>query len=58
MDDLKVKAAELTAQIVAARVGAAAGRPNATEGRDLAEYFRIVHREVSVAVGAEHDTED
>jgi hypothetical protein len=50
-DELRVKAAELTAQIVAARVGAAAGRPNATEGKDLADYIRIVQREMLEALG-------
>jgi hypothetical protein len=44
-DDQRQRAAELTAQIVSARVGAAAGRPNATEGRDLADYIRIVNTE-------------
>lgn len=45
-DESRARAAELTAQIVAARVAAAAGRPNATEGRDLVEYIRLVHAEM------------
>jgi hypothetical protein len=52
MDDgIRLKAAELTAQIVAARVGAAAGRPNAAEARDAADYIRIVHAEVLRTLG-------
>ena len=49
-DDLNDRAAELTAKIVAARVGAAAGRPNATEARDLAEYIRVVQKEMLAAL--------
>jgi hypothetical protein len=50
---VRPKAAELTAQIVAARVGAAAGRPNATEARDAADYIRIVHAEVLRTLGVD-----
>lgn len=54
MDDgIRLKAAELTAQIVTARVGAAAGRPNATEARDAADYIRIVHAEVLRTLGVD-----
>ncbi|MDH3226678.1 MAG: hypothetical protein OEM67_06280 [Thermoleophilia bacterium] len=53
-DELRVKAAELTASIVAARVGAAAGRPNAAEGKDLADYIRIVQGEMLAALSGEH----
>lgn len=55
-DERRVKAAELTAQIMAARVSAAAGRPNAAEGADAAAYFRAIHVEVSaVLAGATKD---
>jgi len=57
-DDLKGRAAELTAQIVAARVGAAAGRPNATEGSDLADYIRIVQREMLSALSGEPPSDE
>jgi len=52
-DDARIKAAELTAAIVAARVGAAAGRPNAAEGKDLAAYIRLVQREMLAALSGE-----
>ncbi len=44
-------AAELATRIVAARVGAAAGRPNAMEGADAAEYFRLILAETRRALG-------
>ncbi len=44
-------AAELATRIVTARVGAAAGRPNAMEGADAAEYFRLILAETRRAVG-------
>ncbi len=50
-DDPQRLAAELAAQIVSARVAAAAGRPNAAEGQDLAGYFRIVLRETRRSLG-------
>jgi hypothetical protein len=50
-DDPELRAAELATQIVSARVGAAAGRPNAAEGQDLAGYFRIVLRETRRSLG-------
>ena len=57
-DDQRQRAAELTAQIVSARVGAAAGRPNATEGRDLADYIRIVNEEMLRALGPEPEDDE
>lgn len=50
-DDPVRLAADLAAQIVAARVSAAAGRPNVTEAHDLAEYFQIVLDETRRALG-------
>lgn len=50
-DDPARIAAELATRIVTARVGAAAGRPNLTEGRDFAGYFRIVLGETRRALG-------
>ncbi len=50
-DDPHRVAAELAGQIVAARVGAAAGRPNAEEGRDAARYYRIILTETRRALG-------
>ena len=50
-DDPARLAAELATQIVTARVGAAGGRPNITEGRDLTGYFRIVLGETRRALG-------
>ena len=38
-DDLDHRAVEIAAEIVAARVSAAAGRPTGSEGRDVAAYF-------------------
>ena len=37
-----VLATELATQVLAARVSAAAGRPNAAEGLDAAAYYRSV----------------
>ena len=50
-DDPARLAAELATQIVTSRVSAASGRPNITEGRDLAGYFRIVLGETRRALG-------
>ncbi len=50
-DDPARIAAELATQIVTARVSAAAGRPNVTEGRELAGYFRVVLGETRRALG-------
>lgn len=50
-DDPQRLAAELAGQIVAARVGAAAGRPTADEGRDAAGYYRIILTETRRALG-------
>jgi hypothetical protein len=36
---MEVRAVEIASEIVAARVGAAAGRPTELEGRDTARYF-------------------
>ena len=41
-----ILASRLATQIVAARVGAAAGRPNSAEGQDAAAYYRQVLGEV------------
>jgi hypothetical protein len=46
-----VLASELAASIVGARVGAASGRPNATEGRDVADYYRVILAEVRRGLG-------
>ena len=51
LDDRERRAAELATDIVASRVAAAAGRPSAAEGQDLAGYFRIVLRETRRALG-------
>jgi len=45
-EDTDALAMELTVRIVAARVAAAAGRPNAVEGREAAGYLRAVLDEV------------
>ncbi len=50
-DDPQRLAAELAGRIVAARVGAAAGRPNLAEGQDAAGYYRIILRETRRALG-------
>jgi hypothetical protein len=50
-DDPARIAAELATRIVSARVGAAAGRPNTIEGRELAGYFRTVLGETRRALG-------
>jgi hypothetical protein len=47
----EVLASELAASIVGARVGAASGRPNATEGRDAADYYRVILAEVRRGLG-------
>ena len=57
-EDLRERAAALTAQIVAARVSAAAGRPNATEAHDLADYIRVVQQEMLSALTGEPPSED
>jgi hypothetical protein len=50
-DDPDRVAATLAGEIVAARVGAAAGRPNVAEGRDAAGYYRIILDETRRALG-------
>lgn len=45
-DEREQLAVELATRIVAARVGAAAGRPNAAEGRDAADYLRLIVEEL------------
>jgi hypothetical protein len=45
-DDADTLAMEMTVRMVAARVGAAAGRPTAAEGRDTAGYLRALLDEV------------
>ncbi len=50
-DDPNRVAAELAGQIVAARVGAAAGRPTADEGREAAGYYRVILAETRRALG-------
>lgn len=50
-DDPQRLAAELASQIVAARVGAAAGRPTLEEGKDAAGYFRVMLHETRRALG-------
>jgi hypothetical protein len=50
-DDLERLAAEFATRIVASRVGAAAGRPNITEGLDAAGYFRVILTETRRALG-------
>lgn len=50
-DDPERIAAELATRIVSARVGAAAGRPNLTEGQDAAGYFRVILNETRRALG-------
>ena len=49
--DHEVLASELTASIVAARVGAAAGRPTGTEGEEAAQYYRAMLTEVRRGLG-------
>lgn len=50
-DDPQRLAAELAGQIVAARVGAAAGRPTLEEGKDAAGYYRAILHETRRALG-------
>jgi len=50
-DDADALAMEMTVRIVAARVAAAAGRPNAAEGREAAGYLRAVLEEVRRGLG-------
>jgi hypothetical protein len=52
-DDADTLAMEMTVRIVAARVGAAAGRPNAGEGREAAAYLRVLLDEVRRGLGLE-----
>lgn len=49
--DHEVLASELTAAIVAARVGAAAGRPTGAEGAEAAQYYRAMLVEVRRGLG-------
>jgi hypothetical protein len=46
-------AMEMAVRIVTARVAAAAGRPNAAEGREAAGYLRVVLDEVRRGLGLE-----
>lgn len=57
-EDREVRAAELATEIVASRVAAAAGRPNAAEGQDLAGYYRIVLRETRRALSLPNVTDE
>jgi hypothetical protein len=50
-DDPERIAADLATRIVSARVSAAAGRPNVTEGLDAAGYFRVILAETRRALG-------
>jgi hypothetical protein len=50
-DDPQRLAAELAGHIVAARVGAAAGRPTLEEGKDTARYYRVILHETRRALG-------
>ena len=50
-DDVNHRAVEIAAEIVAARVSAAAGRPTASEGRDAAAYFDEVLGAVRAGLG-------
>jgi hypothetical protein len=52
-DDADALAMELTVRIVASRVAAAAGRPNAGEGREAAAYLRVLLDEVRRGLGLE-----
>jgi hypothetical protein len=47
----EILASQLTTTIVAARVGAAAGRPTGTEGAEAAQYYRAVLDEVRRGLG-------
>ncbi len=44
-------AMEMAVRILAARVAAAAGRPNAVEGREAAGYLRVMVDEVRHGLG-------
>ncbi len=57
IDESERLAAELATRIVTARVGAAAGRPNSTEGLETAGYFRVVLRETRRALGLDPITD-
>jgi hypothetical protein len=50
-EDLEHRAVEIAAEIVAARVSAAAGRPTGAEGRDAAAYFDEVLGAVRSGLG-------
>jgi hypothetical protein len=49
--DPEVLASQLTTTIVAARVGAAAGRPTGAEGEEAAQYYRAMLAEVRRGLG-------
>lgn len=53
MEELEIRAVEIAAEILAARVSAAAGRPNAIEGRDAAGYFGEILRAVRLGLELE-----
>lgn len=49
--DPEILASQLTTTIVAARVGAAAGRPTGSEGEEAAQYYRAILAEVRRGLG-------
>jgi len=49
--DAEMRAAELTASILASRLGSATARPGVVEARETAAYFRILLGEVRRALG-------
>lgn len=56
--DLDVLASQLSATIVAARVGAAAGRPTGAEGEEAAQYYRAMLAEVRRGLGLPSPSSD
>lgn len=48
-------AAEMATTVLAARVTAAAGRPNAGEGREAAGYFAEILKAVRAGLGLDPD---
>ena len=50
-EDRETVAMEMTVRIMTARVGAAAGRPNAAEAREAAGYLRVLLEEVRRGLG-------
>jgi hypothetical protein len=49
--DPEVLASQLTATIVAARVGSATARPSRAEAEDAAQYYRVMLAEVRRGLG-------